>query len=110
MPSSQIQKKRRRESLRPSEEGWRASLYDIIFEADSPAGRWFDILLLFAILASITIVSLETVPDYRSSESLMNFFFASEWVLTGLFTIEYVLRLTCVRNPLKYAFSFWGAD
>lgn len=103
-----MKKKRRRESQRPTEDGWRTSLYDIIFEADSPAGRWFDILLLVAILASITIVSLETVPSYESNESLMNFFWVSEWVLTGLFTIEYVLRLACVRSPLRYAFSFWG--
>lgn len=108
MSAPQSRKKFRRASQRPSEEGWRASLYDIIFEADSPAGRWFDILLLVAILASITIVSLETVPDYKSSDSLMNFFGSSEWLLTGLFTIEYLLRLSCVRSPLKYAFSFWG--
>ena len=84
------------------------TLYDIIFEADVPAGRWFDIALLFAILASITIVSLETVPDYQDRPGLMAFFGIAEWILTILFTIEYVLRLICVRKPLKYAFSFWG--
>lgn len=108
MAKKETRRVRRRESQRPAEEGWRASLYDIIFEADSPAGRWFDILLLVAILASITIVSLETVPSYESSQSLMNFFWVSEWLLTGLFTIEYLLRLTCVRRPLRYAVSFWG--
>jgi voltage-gated potassium channel len=95
-------------TLRPDSIGWRATLYDIIFEADTPAGRWFDIGLLIAILASITIVSLETVPGYQGHRRLMFFFESVEWFLTILFTIEYVLRLSCVRKPLRYAFSFWG--
>ncbi len=101
-------KQRRRETLRPETEGWRSELYDIIFEADSYAGRWFDIGLLIAILASITIVSLETVPEYRERPQLMNTFETFEWILTILFTIEYGLRLFCVRSPMRYAFSFWG--
>lgn len=104
LPRSQ----RRRQRLRPDEPGWKQSLYDIIFEADTQSGRWFDIGLLIAILASITIVSLETVPDYESRPNVMAFFNATEWVLTFLFTIEYGLRLCCVRKPLRYAFSFWG--
>jgi voltage-gated potassium channel len=108
MSSSTPQKRRRRETLRPEAPGWRRTLYDVIFEADTPAGRWFDIGLLVAILASITIVSLETVPDYQDRPGLMASFEASEWVLTILFTIEYVLRWICVRKPLRYAFSFWG--
>lgn len=97
-----------RTTQRPDEEGWRRTLYDIIFEADTPAGRWFDIALLIAILASITIVSLETVPDYRGRPGVLLFFASTEWVLTALFTVEYVLRLSCVRSPVRYAFSFWG--
>ncbi len=83
-------------------------MYDIIFEADTAAGRAFDIALLFAILASITVVSLETVPDYKDNVGLNHFFDAAEWFLTVLFTIEYVLRLICSRRPVRYAFSFWG--
>lgn len=79
-------------------------MFDIIFEADSPAGRWFDILLLVAILASITIVSLETVDRFETSAAL----FIIEWILTFVFTAEYVARLACVRSPLRYATSFWG--
>jgi voltage-gated potassium channel len=108
MPTSQNRKIRRRESQRPASEGWRATLYDIIFEADTPSGRWFDIGLLIAILASITIVSLETVPSLRANSQTVLGFSTAEWMLTGLFTIEYVLRLSCVRSPLRYAFSFWG--
>jgi len=83
---------------------WRAKLHDIIFESDTPAGKWFDIALLVAILASVTIISLETVSEFRSSQ----FLFTAEIILTGLFTVEYVLRLMTVRSPLKYAVSFWG--
>lgn len=99
---------RRRHRLRPDGDGWRGRMYDIIFEADTVAGRWFDIGLLIAILTSVTIVSLETVQRFESNPSIMRAFIAAEWFLTVLFTIEYVLRLVCVRSPRRYAFSFWG--
>ncbi|WP_430451026.1 ion transporter [Rhodopirellula europaea] len=108
---------RRRLIQRPSESGLRQTLYDVIFEADSPLGRGFDIGLLVAIIASIVLVSLETVPEYdlqrspdstEPASSIATGFWVAEWILTILFTIEYVLRLYCVRHPLKYAFSFWG--
>jgi voltage-gated potassium channel len=108
MSSSSSKANRRRQSQRPDSPPWRVTMYDIIFEADSAAGRLFDISLLFAILASITVVSLETVPDYRDHAGLNTFFDATEWFLTILFTIEYFLRLVCSRHPIRYAFSFWG--
>jgi voltage-gated potassium channel Kch len=98
----------RRESLRPEGKHLRGTVYDIIFEADTPAGRGFDIGLLVAILASITIESLQTVTGYTQQPQILTFFNIAEWVLTFLFTIEYVLRLYCVRKPLRYVFSFWG--
>ena len=99
---------RRRESLRPEGKNLRGTIYDIIFEADTPAGRGFDIALLVAILASITIESMQTVPGFTQQPQLLSLFNISEWVLTFLFTIEYALRLYCVRKPLRYVFSFWG--
>ncbi len=99
---------RRRESLRPEGKNLRGTIYDIIFEADTPAGRGFDIALLVAILASITIESMQTVPGFTQQPQLLSLFNIAEWVLTFLFTIEYVLRLYCVRKPLRYVFSFWG--
>ena len=93
---------------RPTEVSWRQSAYDIIFEADTSAGRWFDIGLLVAILASITVIALETVPEYQNDQSWMRRLTIAERVLTGLFTVEYVLRLWCTRHPLRYAISFWG--
>jgi voltage-gated potassium channel len=85
---------------------WRDKLYEIIFEADTRAGQWFDIGLLIAILFSVTVVCLETVEDLGQSYS--RWFLIAEWTVTILFTIEYVLRLICVRRPLGYATSFYG--
>ncbi len=100
--------RRETQSQRPETASWRQTAYDIIFLADTPAGRWFDIGLLIAILASIAVISLETVPEYRDAPQWMTWLSAAEWMLTGLFTIEYVMRLACVRHPLRYAVSFWG--
>ncbi|MEM6688970.1 MAG: ion transporter [Planctomycetota bacterium] len=95
---------RRRDRLRPSEAGMRQHVYDIIFEADTPAGRWFDIGLLIAILISIIVVAVETVPSYSDLTWLPKV----ELVLTLLFAFEYALRLYCVNKPARYIFSFWG--
>lgn len=100
--------RRRRETQRPDGDGWRGRLYDIIFEADTRAGWFFDVSLLIAILVSIAIIALETVPSYGENESYKSLFLAAEWILTILFTVEYVMRLCCVRSPLRYAISFWG--
>ncbi len=84
---------------------WRQKLHEIIFEADTAAGKFFDIILLVAILLSIVVVSLETVEGFDRYDSA---FKATEWVLTILFTLEYVLRLLCVPRPTRYATSFFG--
>ena len=107
---------RRRDGQRPLRSGWRQRFYDVIFEADTPMGRWFDIGVLLAILVSIAIVSLETVPEYRIGAKLpaidqsliVRLLIGGELTLTILFTIEYLMRLCCVRHPMRYAFSFWG--
>jgi len=87
-------------------EGWRAKVYEVIFETDTPIGKLFDICLLVAIVLSVVLISLETVPEFEHSqhEALR----AAEWVLTGLFTIEYILRLVCVREAKRYALSVMG--
>ena len=43
----------------------RARLHEVIFEADTPAGRLFDLLLLVAIVASVIVVMLESVASIR---------------------------------------------
>ena len=86
--------------------GWRLRLYTIIFEADTRAGRWFDVALIVLILASVAVVVADSVPALQARWHQV--FWAAEWVFTLLFTIEYVARLLCVRQPLRYATSFFG--
>ena len=92
--------------LDPPHESWRARLHEIVFEADTPEGKAFDVLLLVAIVVSVLAVMLESVVGIASryGPTLRSI----EWLFTGLFTIEYVLRLATVRRPLRYAFSFFG--
>lgn len=88
------------------EAGWRLRLYTIIFEADTVAGRRFDLLLIAAILASILVVVLESVHAIAARhETLID---TLEWTFTLLFTVEYLARLACVRYPMRYATSFFG--
>ncbi|APH38644.1 ion transporter [Methanohalophilus halophilus] len=91
---------------RPSHAGWRRDLYDIIFEADTPLGKAFDIALIVAILGSVVIVMLDSVESIATvhHDSL----YMLEWDFTILFTIEYILRLICVRDKKRYATSFFG--
>lgn len=85
---------------------WRATLHEIIYGTHTPAGKLFDIILLIVILYSIIIVMLESVP--RFDNQYHRFFNISEWVVTILFSIEYILRLVCIKKPRKYIFSFFG--
>jgi voltage-gated potassium channel len=85
---------------------WKDKWYRIIFEADTPAGKAFDVVLLVAITISVVIVMLDSVSDLHQKYG--EFFLTFEWVLTILFTIEYVLRLLTVKKPVHYIFSFYG--
>jgi voltage-gated potassium channel len=91
---------------RPDGARWRRRLHEIVFEADTPAGRTFDLFLLVLILASVLVVLLESVPSLRRDYGPQ--LRAAEWAFTGLFTVEYVLRLIAVRRPGRYALSFYG--
>ena len=82
------------------------NIHRIIFEADTPSGRFFDIILMAAIILSVIIVILDSVPSM--TEKYGAFFHAVEWILTILFTIEYILRIYTVHKPSKYIFSFYG--
>lgn len=81
-------------------------IHEIIFEADTPWGKRFDIFLLAVIIASVIAVMLETVPSLN--EEYGKLFLIIEWVFTIFFTLEYLLRLYCVYRPVKYAKSFFG--
>lgn len=84
----------------------RRRLFVVIFEANTPAGKAFDVGLLIAILASIVVVMLETVPSVGVAYAAA--FFIAEWIFTALFTVEYCLRIACVERPSRYVFSFFG--
>ncbi len=85
---------------------WQHRLHEIIYEADTPGGKLFDVILLIIILASIILVMLESVnPIDAKYHDLLNI---SEWVITILFTMEYIARIICVKKPIKYIFSFYG--
>jgi voltage-gated potassium channel len=81
-------------------------LYEVIFEADTPAGKLFDVLLFMAIMASVLLTMLSTVATIRDSYGTL--ILALNGAFSVLFTIEYVLRLYCARRPLRYARSFFG--
>ena len=87
-------------------DGWRLRFYTIIFEADSRAGRAFDIALIWVILASLVVVVLDSIASIHSRHNVL--LTKLEWGFTLLFTIEYLLRLACVRHPWRYATSFYG--
>ena len=85
---------------------WRARLHEIIYEADSQVGKIFDLVIIVAILFSIVLVMLESVKELDAKYH--NFFNISEWVITILFSIEYILRIVSVKKPSRYIFSFYG--
>ncbi|WP_299117902.1 ion transporter [uncultured Winogradskyella sp.] len=104
---------------------WRKKLHEIIYEADTPAGKTFDLSLLILIITSIILVMLESVcadgcspknfginPEsfFADFVNLLsdNFFYYSEWIVTIIFTIEYIARIITVNKPSKYIFSFYG--
>ncbi len=84
----------------------RGKLYQVTFQADTPLGKGFDVVILFAILASTLTVVLESVSGLRIQYGTI--FIVLEWVFTILFTIEYILRIACLRSPTGYIFSFFG--
>jgi len=86
--------------------GLRARLHEIIFEADTRAGKLFDLALLVSILLSVVAVMLDSVQAVRAAHGRL--LTGAEWFFTVLFTIEYLLRLYCVGRPLRYATSFFG--
>ena len=85
---------------------WRQKLFEVIFEADTPGGRAFDVGLIICILASVTVVMLDSVGPVR--ERFGGWLQGAEWFFTILFTIEYIFRLACVGRPIRYAASFFG--
>lgn len=87
-------------------QGWKSKLREIIYEADTPLGKWFDIVLFILIITSVVLVMLESVKeiDAKYHEILLSL----EWVITIFFSIEYIARVISIKKPFKYIFSFYG--
>ena len=90
-------------------------IFEIIFKSDTPAGKRFDVWLLVAIVANITVLVIDSLfgtTSTMTSRAELSFSFWTikvlEWGFTLLFTIEYYLRIYCLKRPMKYVFSFWG--
>jgi len=81
-------------------------MYEVIFEADTRAGKWFDIALIICIVVSVITVMLNSVGSIR--DNIGPLLHMIEWVITILFTIEYIFRLICVGRAIRYARSFYG--
>jgi len=92
--------------MQQSRPGWKQRLHDIIFEADTPAGRLFNFFLLLIIVLSTVVVMLESIPSKAANHS--DLFVKLEWIFTILFTIEYVFRLIVVNHKKRYVLSFFG--
>ena len=85
---------------------FRSKVYRIVFESNTSAGRLFDLILLWLILLSIISVFLESIASFREKHLTIIHFV--EWFFTGLFTLEYALRVYSSKKPLSYIFSFYG--
>ncbi len=79
----------------------RARIAQIIFDADTPAGKLYDIALIVVIVLSVVVAMLDSIQPTRLLKRV-------EWTLTILFTLDYVTRIACVQRPLRYMLSFFG--
>jgi len=86
--------------------GIRGRLHEIIYEADTPVGKIFDIILICIIILSIVSVILESIDQIN--QDFRHALYRLEWIFTGIFTLEYILRIVCITRPHKYIFSFYG--
>lgn len=86
--------------------GWRARWFDIIFRHDTMRARQFDLVLIAVIVASVTVIVLDSDPQLHAAHGRL--FRVTEWAFTLLFTVEYAARLRVVRRPMRYALSLWG--
>ena len=89
-----------------SNKSLKSLLHEIIYEADTPVGKLFDILLLFLILLSVFVVMLDSIDIFH--ENYRYLFDIIEWIITVVFSIEYALRIMVVKKPFKYISSFFG--
>lgn len=85
---------------------WKSKLHEIIYEADTPMGKWFDLTLILLILISVILIMLESVKEIDAEYH--GLLLTLEWIVTVFFTIEYIARIITIKKPFKYIFSFYG--
>ena len=85
---------------------WKNKLHEIIYEADTPMGKMFDLILFFIIIFSVILIMLESVKAIDAEYH--DILFILEWVVTIFFTVEYIARIICIKKPKSYIFSFYG--
>ncbi|HEX6426405.1 MAG TPA: ion transporter [Niastella sp.] len=85
---------------------WRNRLHNTIYESNTMAGKVFDVTLLILIISSIVVVMLDSIKSYHLQYGRI--LYVMEWIFTGLFTLEYMLRLISIKRPLRYVISFLG--
>ena len=95
-----------RKATKKTNRNWRIILHEVIFEADTKPGKWFDVILIISIILSVFVVMLDSVASIKKEYGA--FLYSVEWFFTILFTIEYILRLISVGRPTQYATSFFG--
>lgn len=90
----------------PSKAKWKDKLHEIIYEADTPTGKVFDIVLLIMIFLSVVLIMLESVQALNVK--YFEIFYVAEWIITITFTIEYILRIISIRKPWRFILSGYG--
>lgn len=90
----------------PKAKTMREKIYEIIFEAETPAGKMFDLVLIVTIILSVVAVMLDSINAVQVKYGKL--LFVIEWIFTIIFSIEYFLRIFTVGRPIKYIFSFYG--
>jgi voltage-gated potassium channel len=85
---------------------WKSKVHEIIYEADTPLGKWFDLTLIFLIIVSVILIMLESVKEIDAEHHRI--LLTLEWIVTIFFTIEYIARIISIKKPFKYIFSFYG--
>jgi voltage-gated potassium channel len=104
VPSNRYQKPQPKGEQQPA--NWRLLLHEVIFEADTPAGKFFDVTLILAIILSIIAVMFDSVAEIHDKHGRA--LYIIEWFFTILFSIEYGLRIISLGQPRKYIRSFYG--
>ncbi len=89
-----------------SSKNWKNKVHEIIYEADTPMGKWFDIILIILIIISVILVMLESIKGI--DEKYHGILLTLEWIITIFFSIEYIARIISIKKPSKYIFSFYG--